>query len=359
MNGGRTVDFINMGNALRLFVFCLALAAVGSTAALSQLWVRQRAKARQQAVIAQRETSDPRRDLQAYHADQQKVVGVIVAVSFVSIFVVALAAGSRRGTSTHSAADTARSRGDMHQVEHLARTAVVREEALRREREERQRADENLQLQQLLMNQALGEKIRLGRDLHDGVIQSLYATGLTFESSRQKRPSDPATADTLFERGLELLNASIRETRSYINSLSHSQPVMKRGFSSALTTLLENIKGDRSAEFVMRIDEDAETRIHLTQMPDVLQIVREAASNALRHGGAKKITIRLHEDGEHLALMVQDDGSGFDPATASTKGHGLANFRARAASLQAEFRIDSSPGQGTRLVLTFPALPSV
>lgn len=348
-----------MGNALRLFVFCLALAAVGSTAALSQLWVRQRAKARQQTRGAHAEVADLRRDLQAYHTDQQKAVGLLVVVSFASLLMVALAAGGRSSSNNHSAKEAAsRSRGDMQQVEHLARTAVVREEALRHEREERQRADENLQLQQLLLNQALGEKIRLGRDLHDGVIQSLYATGLTFESSRQKRAADPAAADTLFERGLELLNASIRETRAYINSLSQSQPVMKRGFSNALTTLLDNIKGDRPTEFVVRIDEGAETRLDLGQMPDVLQIVREAASNALRHGRADKITIRLHEDGERLALLVQDNGTGFDPSTVSTDGHGLTNFRARAVSLHADFKLDSIPGEGTRLVLTFPALPS-
>jgi len=80
-------------------------------------------------------------------------------------------------------------------------------------------------------------------------------------------------------------------------------------------------------------------------------------SNALRHGQAAQITIRLHEDGARLALLVQDNGAGFDPDTASRDGHGLANFRARAASLGAEFRLDSQPGSGTRLVLTFPALP--
>lgn len=346
-----------MGNALRLFVFCLALAAVGSTAALSQLWVRQRAQTRQQPPVTDPSTPPSQHDFRAYHADQQKALGLVVAVSFVSLFMVALASGSR-SASLQAADAAARSRGDMHQVEHLARTAVASEEALRHERQERQRADENLHLQQLLLNQALGEKIRLGRDLHDGVIQSLYATGLTLESSRQKRVSDPATADTLFERGLQLLNDSIREIRAYINSLSQSQPTVKHGFSSALATLVENIKGDRQAEFVVRIDEGAEARLDLTQMPDVLQIIREAVSNALRHGQATKVTIRLHEDGERLALLVQDDGVGFDPAAVSTEGHGLANFRARAVSLHAEFRLDSHPGNGTRLLLTFPALIS-
>jgi len=345
-----------MGNALRLFVFCLAFAIMGSTVAITQLWVRQRAQSRQQqSALNHIEHAKPNRDLQAYHLDQQKAVGLSTAVSFACLVMVALASGSRRAANQSNEVVT-RSRGDMQQVEHLARSAVVREEAFRHERGERQRADENLHLQQLLLNQALGEKIRLGRDLHDGVIQSLYATGLTLESSRQKRPADPAAADALFERGIQLLNASIREIRAYINSLSESQSE-HAGFANALTVLIGNIKGDRTTEFIVKIDERAQARLNATQIPDVLQIVREGVSNALRHGGASQITIRLHEDGERVALLVADNGTGFDPASAQTGGHGIANFRARAALLNAEFRLESHPSDGTRLVLTLPALP--
>lgn len=348
-----------MGNVLRLFVFCLALALVGSTAALTQLWVRQRAKARQSQPVAL-STAEPqiaRAVLHAYHADQQKSLGVVLAVSFASLLIVALAAGSRRSPAPNPET-VARSRGEMNQVEHFARTAAVREEALRREREERLRADENLHVQQLLLNQALGEKLRLGRDLHDGVIQSLYATGLTLESARQKRAIDPAGADALFDRGMQMLNESIREIRTHINSLSQPQPAMKHGFSNALAAIIETIKGERITEFILRIDEDAEARLDVSQMPDALQILREAVSNALRHGAASRVTIRLHRDGERLALLVQDDGVGFDLNARPSAGHGLANFEARAASLGADFRLDSQPGNGTRVVLTLPILES-
>jgi signal transduction histidine kinase len=339
-----------MGNALRLFVFCLALAAVGSTAALTQLWVRQRAQARQ--------STGPAADPRATHTDHQRALVVVVAVSFASLLAVALVSGMR-AASSHQRETASRARGEMKQVEHFARTAAVREAALRQEREERQRVDENLHIQQLLLSQALGEKLRLGRDLHDGVIQSLYATGLTLESARQKLPSDPDAANALFDRGLQMLNDNIREIRGYINSLSREQPALKRGFSTALSAIIETMKGDRSTEFVLRIDEAAEARLHPQQIADTLQIVREAVSNALRHGDAACITIRLHEDGHHLALLVQDDGAGFEPSLTTGTGHGLVNFRARAAALDGEFRLDSKPGTGTRIVLTIPTLPPV
>ena len=343
-----------MGNALRLIVFCLALTAVGAVAALSQLWVRERAKDRLAAGPELPANVVSRAEHQAHRADQQKALVVVVAVSFASLLVVALVAGLR----AHSAPSTesvARTLGEIKQVEHFARAAADREAALQQEKEERRRADENLHIQQLLLNQALGEKLRLGRDLHDGVIQSLYAVGLTLESARQIRAHDPAAADAQVERGVQLLNASIREIRTYIDSLSRAQPELKRGFSTALASLIESIRGNHSAEFVVRIDEAAETRLSPAQMPDTLQIVREAMSNALRHGQASRITIRLHEDGERVALLIQDDGRGFDPAALEHEGHGLANFRARAASLGADLDIDSQPGSGARIVLTIPA----
>jgi signal transduction histidine kinase len=337
-----------MGNALRLFVFCLALAAVGSTAALTQLWVRHRAQARQSA--------EPSVESRAHHTDHQRALVVVVAVSFASLLAVALAYGLR-STASSQRETTARTRGEMNQVEHFARTAAVREAALHQEREERLRADENLHIQQLLLSQALGEKLRLGRDLHDGVIQSLYATGLTLESARQKLPVDPDAADALFERGLQMLNDSIREIRGYINTLSQQQSPLHRSFSTALAAIIETMKGERTTEFIVRIDEAAEARLDPHQMTDTLQIVREAVSNSLRHGDAAHVTIRLHEDGDRLALLIQDDGKGFDSAAISGNGHGLANFQARADLLGADLRVESQPGNGTRIVLTLPAPP--
>jgi signal transduction histidine kinase len=169
--------------------------------------------------------------------------------------------------------------------------------------------------------------------------------------------TDPVAAEALFERGVQLLNENIREIRGYINSLSASGALTRHEFSNALAVLIENAKGGRSTEFIVRIDEAAEARLSPSQIPDILQIVREAISNALRHGAASQITIRLHEDGDRLALLVADNGTGFNTATVSRGGNGIANFRARAVLLNAELRLDSQPGDGSRLVITFPTLP--
>jgi signal transduction histidine kinase len=93
-----------------------------------------------------------------------------------------------------------------------------------------------------------------------------------------------------------------------------------------------------------------------SQHSDTLQIIRESVSNALRHGAATQLHIRLHEEGGRLALLIQDNGTGFDLATVSSGGHGLTNFRARATLLGGDLKIESRPGHGTRVVLTLPTL---
>ena len=341
----------NMGNALRLFVFCLALVAVGTTAALSQLWLNHQALTRQQATDA----SPAPFVLRAYQRDQKYALGLVVTVTLISLLAVAVV-GVNRPTPPVSADHINRSRHAMKQVEHFAKTTVAQEAALSLERAERQRSEENLHLQQLLLNQALAEKIHLGRDLHDGVIQSLYATGLTLESARQKQTTDPVAADALFDRGIQLLNQSIRELRSYIQPPTEASANSDLVFSKALDVLLANLKGEREVTFLIHIDERAEAQLDPTQLTETLQIVRESVSNALRHGAATQLQIRLHEEGTQLALLVQDNGTGFNTATLSTGGHGLANLRARATALGADFKLDSHPGRGTRVALTFSAL---
>jgi len=342
-----------MGNALRLFVFLLALTAVGATAALSQLWVNHRLLARQNAAVES--PPPPLLVIRTHQRDQKAAVGLIVVVSFLSLLAVALVGGTRTVTTLREKAQHARK--EMQQVELLAKTNVDQEAALGLERAERRRVDENLHIQQLLLNQSLAEKIRLGRDLHDGVIQSLYATGLTLESARQKQTVDPAAADLLFDRGIELLNQSIREIRGYIQPLSETPSGMPLSFTKSVTIILESLKGERDVNFCVRIDESAESLLAATQLADTLQIVRESVSNALRHGAASQITIRLQEEGSQLALLIQDNGTGFDSTSKlGGGGNGLNNFRARAVSLGAALKLDSRPGHGTRVLFTFPTL---
>jgi signal transduction histidine kinase len=110
--------------------------------------------------------------------------------------------------------------------------------------------------------------------------------------------------------------------------------------------------------FDVKVDDVAATGLSTDQIVDALQISREAVSNALRHGGASVITVRLHQDGREVCLLLQDNGAGFDASTRRDGGHGLGNMRARAERLGATVRLTSQLGEGTRVVVTLPLQPS-
>jgi len=249
-------------------------------------------------------------------------------------------------------------RAEINSLEHLAKASVAQTAALARERDVRARAEADAQLTHQHLNRSLEEKVRLGRDLHDGLIQSLYATGLIFESARQKLPHNPDDAVPLLDRGLHLLNTSIRDVRTCIRGLvdtpagPHAQ-----SFATALHATLDDLRADHAVRFDVQLDGDAAQHIHDSQFTDLVQITHEAVSNALRHGQATQVTVRLHEDQDRHCLLVQDNGHGFDVASEDGKGNGIANLRARAGALQGDLRITSQPGQGTRVVLTFPSIP--
>jgi len=238
---------------------------------------------------------------------------------------------------------------------HLARTTVKQGADLEHERRERQRVDEDLDFQQVLLNRSLEEKIQLGRELHDGIIQSLYATGLTFEAAKNLLPTDAKAAAAQLDAGLKALNTTIRDVRSYISGLA-PENLRQQSFADSVLSLTQTLASGRQATFDLRIDESAATKLSDSQSTDLLQIIRETVSNGLRHGAATKITIRLHESDGEIGLLVQDDGKGFDPVRLASRGHGLDNIKARADRIQAGLRITSATGEGTRIVLTIPVV---
>lgn len=247
-------------------------------------------------------------------------------------------------------------RAELTALTQLAATSAAQKAALASERDHRARAEADALLSQQLLNRSLEEKIRLGRDLHDGIIQSLYAAGLTIESARSLAASAPAEADRLLEQTRQNLNRAIRDIRSYIAGLA-PENLRQTTFTDALAAIVDELTGGRPLQFECKIDDIATARLSPLQSTEVLQIAREAMSNSLRHGAATRLTVRLHPGDNAVCLLVQDNGRGF-PASAATSGssdgHGMANMQARAARLGGSLRVESTPAAGTRIVLTLP-----
>lgn len=288
-----------------------------------------------------------------------RTLGILITGALIAVFsfiLLALLLGRRTSGSGDSRPPWAMIRSEMNSMEQIAKTSVDRGTQLAQERDSRKRIEENLDLTLQLQAQVLEEKIRLGRDLHDDVIQSLYAVGLTLEAARVTLETDPATADQQIQQCLDRLNASIRDVRGYIKGLS-PEKLRKNNFQSALETLAAELEAGRKIEWERIVDAEAAGALSVDQTTEALQITREAISNALRHGGANKITVRLHRNDAEVGLLISDNGHGFQVDQTSGDGHGLTNMHSRASQVGATLRIDSSPESGTRVVVTFPVMP--
>jgi signal transduction histidine kinase len=242
----------------------------------------------------------------------------------------------------------------------LAQTSAEQGTALILERDERRRAEADSQFKQTLLGHAREEKVQLGRDLHDGIIQSLYAAGLTLESARELVHRDPAEAERRLASTLAAINTVIRDVRDYIHGLAPER-LQRASFGQALQVLTAGLGAGRDAKFDIQIDDEAAALLSPGQITDALQIAHEAISNGLRHGRATVITLRLRRGEHEVCLLVQDNGAGFDPAARTHAGHGVNNMQARAIRLGTELRVNSSPGTGTRVVVNIPIMqtPSI
>jgi signal transduction histidine kinase len=283
---------------------------------------------------------------------QSMVLGLgLLAAALLCIFFTLLLVTQRSGAERATPLPWAAAQAEMSGLTQLAKTSVAQSEELGRERDVRRRAEEDVQLKQRLLAQALEDKIRLGHDLHDGIIQSLYAVGLTLESARTLVKANPDEADARLEKCRQSLNDTIRSVREYITGLT-PEALRRIGFARALDSLIAELPGDKAVKFQVRVDDEAAALLSVEQGANALQIAREAISNGLRHSHANNITVRLHQAGEEICLLVQDNGIGFEETPGG--GHGLRNMRARVERLGGVARVESQRGTGTRVIITFP-----
>lgn len=240
---------------------------------------------------------------------------------------------------------TARER-EMRSISLIAATSARAQEEISLERGEREKAEEDSRQRLRMLNQALEEKIRIGRDLHDGVIQSLYAVGLNLESAQRLAEKDPGKSRQMVEKGVELINKTITEIRSYIEGLS-TTAVRGDSLAASLADEVESLRAGRPLDVDWRIEDKAVAELSDAQTTESLQITREAVSNALRHGGANRISIHLVYTEQGAELSIRDNGTGFETSQASGQGYGLANMQGRAEDALGVFSMESTSGNGT------------
>lgn len=244
-------------------------------------------------------------------------------------------------------------KNELGRVARLIGTSFEQKRALQHENEERKRTEQALHRSEELVRRSLELRARLARDLHDGVIQSIYAAGLGLESAMSELDRDQAAARTRLAHCRQSLNGVIREVRGFISGLEPEQ-IQRHGFAQELAALARTMQDLWPVRIVHKVDPLIAGRLSIGQEVHALQIARECISNALRHGEAKKVLITLTPAAEHGVLTVRDDGRGFDPGSVPGQGSGLHNLAARAREMGGTLRLDSLPGRGTAVIITFP-----
>lgn len=199
----------------------------------------------------------------------------------------------------------------------------------------------------------MDERERIGKDLHDGIIQSLYAVGLSLEDVPELMADDPAEAAARVDRAIESLNLTIRDIRNFIFGL-RPELLEQADLAASIAALADEFRLNTLIDVELDLEATpagipAEARIQL------LQIAREALSNIARHAKASRASVSVAVEGGVLGLVVADNGRGFDPSLPRDAGHqGLRNMADRAAELGGELTIESAPGAGTRIIVRLP-----
>ncbi|HUF00618.1 MAG TPA: GAF domain-containing sensor histidine kinase [Anaerolineales bacterium] len=200
----------------------------------------------------------------------------------------------------------------------------------------------------------LEERERIGMDLHDGIIQSIYGVGLSLESALHSFEDDPQDAKARVQRSIESLNQAIRDLRGYILDLRPRQ-MGSEGLMSGLNRLITEFRANTLATVQL-----SGTDNELKDLPQSCSMVlfhigQEALANIAKHAKAKHVEISLWSTEERVLMEIHDNGKGFEMEKMNVMiGHGLANMQTRARSVGGDVDISSVIGEGTTVLVWIP-----
>lgn len=216
-------------------------------------------------------------------------------------------------------------------------------------RQRRKRAQQKIEEEQLRNRAVISaedeERKRIAKDLHDGVGQQLSAVKMNLSAyASDRRPND-------LDEIIKMLDDTIREVRSVSHSMMPNA-LLHAGLASALRDFLNGVSSGGRLEVDLQII-GLRDRLDNKQETTLFRIIQECVANAIKHAEAGRLTVQIIHHPEHLTLMIEDDGKGFDPSTVRY-GLGIRNIESRVAYINGRLDIDSQPGRGTTVTVEIP-----
>ncbi len=217
-------------------------------------------------------------------------------------------------------------------------------------------AIENARLQQQSRRIAiLEERERIGMDLHDGVIQSIYAVGLALDYARMSLDDDVKTARQKIGESIEGLNSTIQDIRAYILDLRPRQLRGGESLTHGLQRLLDEFRRNAKTKTSLATTDDELTGLPLANALTIFHICQEALGNVAKHAHAKKVDVQLWTTEDQVMLKISDNGRGFIiEDSGELIGHGLSNMHRRARKVGGDVNISSAPAHGTTILAQIP-----
>ena len=200
----------------------------------------------------------------------------------------------------------------------------------------------------------LEERERIGMDMHDGVIQTIFGVGLQLENVRLLVDEDTDRAKDGIKLAIDGLNQSIRDLRTYILDLRPRQ-LGEENLMIGLRRLVTEYRVNTLADAMLTGKESDFENLSQKQALILFHICQEALANTAKHARAKRVSVNAWTTPERVLLEIQDNGKGFATEKMSmTIGHGLSNMHTRIRNASGEVEIISAPGEGTTVLAWLP-----
>jgi signal transduction histidine kinase len=208
--------------------------------------------------------------------------------------------------------------------------------------------------QQLRTQIVTEERERIGMDLHDGIIQSLYGIGLSMENVRLNVEQGKNETVTQIEKSLEALQSAIADIRAYIMDLRPRQ-LRHSNLFDGIQSLIREFRANTMVEVELEGSAEEVRNLEGEQIEALYHIFQEALSNTAKHAKATRVSVRLWRRDDRLLLRINDNGQGIEqPRPGRRIGHGLANMKARAEGVGGGIEVISVRKQGTTLLAWVP-----